>query len=121
MDGGWNMDMATPFSEKPTILVVDDSPDNLTLMGDLLMKDYRIKVANNGGKALKLSRVDHPPTLILLDIMMPGMDGYEVCRQLKSGGHTWDIPVIFLTTLSDKDEFYRISKEFTDSRTDFTK
>ena len=89
---------------KPTILVVDDSPDNLTLMGDLLMNDYRIKVANHGEKALKLAGAENPPTLILLDIMMPGMDGYEVCRRLKADGHTQDIPVIFLTALTDMED-----------------
>ena len=98
------MNNAHSFSERPTILVVDDSPDNLTLMGDLLMNDYKIKVANNGEKALKLAGAENPPTLILLDIMMPGMDGYEVCRRLKADEHTRDIPVIFLTALTDMED-----------------
>jgi len=68
------------LNERSTILVVDLSPENLTLIGDLLVDDYKIKVANNGEKALKIARSDSPPTLILLDIMMPNMDGYEVCR-----------------------------------------
>jgi len=92
------------YSERPIILVVDDSPENLTLMGDLLMDDYKIKVANNGEKALKIARAEPPPTLILLDIMMPGIDGYEVCRQLKTDSHTSDIPVIFLTALTDTED-----------------
>jgi putative two-component system response regulator len=85
------------FSEKPTVLVVDDIPDNLSLLGTILKDDYKVKVANNGEKALRIARSETPPDLILLDIMMPGMDGYEVCRQLKSDAATRDIPVIFLT------------------------
>ena len=82
---------------KPTILVVDDTPDNLDLMGDLLMNDYKVKIANSGKKALEIIQMGHPPDLILLDIMMPEMDGYEVCSVLKSDEKTKNIPVIFLT------------------------
>lgn len=82
---------------KPTILVVDDTPDNLDLMGDLLMNDYKVKIANSGKKALEIVQMGHPPDLILLDIMMPEMDGYEVCSVLKSDEKTKNIPVIFLT------------------------
>jgi len=85
------------FTDKATVLVVDDTPDNLSLMSGLLKDDYKVKVANNGEKALKIAAAEHPPDLILLDIMMPGMDGYEVCRQLKADPKTRDIPVIFLT------------------------
>ena len=85
------------FTDKATVLVVDDTPDNLSLMSGLLKDDYKVKVANNGEKALKIAGADNPPDLILLDIMMPGMDGYEVCRHLKSDPKTRDIPVIFLT------------------------
>jgi putative two-component system response regulator len=84
-------------AEKPTILVVDDTPDNITLLCSLLGEDYRNKVATNGIKALKIARSEPYPDLILLDIMMPDMDGYEVCRQLKADKATRDIPVIFLT------------------------
>ncbi len=84
-------------SQKPTILVVDDTPDNLDLMGDLLMDDYRVKVANSGKKALEIIQSASPPDLVLLDIMMPEMDGYEVCTILKSSEETKNIPVIFLT------------------------
>jgi putative two-component system response regulator len=84
------------FIEKPTILVVDDTPDNLSLMSGLLREDYRVKVANNGSKALQIA-LDTPPDLILLDIMMPGMDGYEVCHQLLHNPVTRGIPIIFLT------------------------
>ena len=89
--------MNTIKSPKPTILVVDDTPDNLDLMGDLLMDDYKVKVANSGKKALEVIQAGHPPDLILLDIMMPEMDGYEVCTALKSNEETKNIPVIFLT------------------------
>jgi putative two-component system response regulator len=82
---------------KPTVLVVDDTPDNLTLMSELLMDRYRVRVANSGERALKIAASDDVPDLILLDIMMPGMDGYEVCRRLKADAATRDIPVIFLT------------------------
>lgn len=92
------------FNEKPTILVVDDAPDNLTLMSNLLCDDYKVKIANNGEKALKIARSDAPPALILLDIMMPELDGYEVCRQLKRDPKTWHIPVIFLTAKSEMDD-----------------
>lgn len=92
------------FSERPTILVVDDTPDNLSLMGGLLKDDYKVKVANSGEKALRIAHSDNPPDLILLDIMMPGMNGYEVCRQLKTDATTCDIPVIFLTALTDMDD-----------------
>ena len=86
---------------KPTILVVDDTPDNLSLMRELLKDDYHVKLANGGERALKLAAMLPPPDLILLDIMMPGMDGYEVCRQLKSNLLTGDIPVVFLTAKTD--------------------
>jgi putative two-component system response regulator len=85
---------------KAMILVVDDTPDNLTLMSDLLKSDYRVKVANGGEKALKIATSDLPPDLILLDITMPDIDGYEVCKRLKSNPKTVHIPVIFLTAKS---------------------
>lgn len=89
------------FLKKSTILVVDDTPDNLMLMHGLLKTDYKVKVANSGEKALKIVNSDAPPDLILLDIMMPEMDGYEVCRQLKASAATRDIPVIFLTAKAE--------------------
>ncbi|MBB1487597.1 response regulator [Oceanospirillum sediminis] len=87
--------------EKAVILVVDDTPDNLTLMAGLLRDNYRVKVSNNGAKALKIANSVAPPDLILLDIMMPEMDGYEVCRHLKQNPDTADIPVIFLTAKTE--------------------
>ena len=92
------------FTERATILVVDDMPDNLTLMSSLLKDDYKVKVASDGGKALMIAASDSPPDLILLDIMMPGMDGYEVCRRLKSAPETMNIPVIFLTARSEVED-----------------
>lgn len=83
--------------KRTSILVIDDSPDNLTLMRGLLAPDYLVKVAINGHKGLIIARSDDPPDLILLDIMMPGIDGFEVIRQLKADPGTRDIPVIFLT------------------------
>lgn len=87
-----------------TVLVVDDTPENLTLMGALLRDHFMVKVANNGEKALKIAISDTLPDLVLLDIMMPGLDGYEVCRRLKATAATRDIPVIFLTARSDPDD-----------------
>ena len=89
---------------KPTILVVDDTPDNLSLMRELLRKDYQVQLANGGERALKLAAMQPQPDLILLDIMMPVMDGYEVCRRLKSDVATRDIPVVFLTAKADVED-----------------
>jgi putative two-component system response regulator len=91
------MSSALDFTAKPTVLIVDDTPENLTLMNGLLREDYRTKVANSGARALALATADPRPDLVLLDIMMPEMDGYEVCRRLKADAATQDIPVIFLT------------------------
>ncbi|MHB1117365.1 response regulator [Sideroxydans sp.] len=90
--------------EKVTILVVDDTPDNLILMNGLLKDEYKVKVANSGEKALKIALSDTPPALILLDIMMPDIDGYEVCRRLKLDPKTRNIPVIFLTAKTEAED-----------------
>jgi len=79
-----------------TVLIVDDTAENLTVMNGLLKDLYRTKVANSGERALKIA-AEAPPDLVLLDIMMPGMDGYEVCRRLKADASTRSVPVIFLT------------------------
>ncbi len=86
--------------EIPTILIVDDTLDNLILMSALLNNIYKVKVANNGEKALKYLQGDTHPDLILLDIMMGGLSGYDVICELKSNPKTRDIPVIFLTAMS---------------------
>ena len=93
--------MTEDTHRKPTVLVVDDTPQNLSLMSDLLENEYAVKVAPSGARALKIARSGTPPDLILLDIMMPEMDGYEVCRQLKADPQTVDIPVIFLTAKTE--------------------
>jgi putative two-component system response regulator len=90
------------FVDKPTILVVDDTPDNLTLITNLLKDRYRTKIATNGEKALKVAVTGTPPDLVLLDIMMPVMDGYEACRRLKADRNTSGIPVIFLTAKTEE-------------------
>ncbi|MEI6414234.1 MAG: response regulator, partial [Pseudomonadota bacterium] len=90
---------------KPSILIVDDTPENLDVLKAALMDEYQIRPALNGPLALRLAAMEPQPDLILLDIMMPGMDGHEVCRQLKGDLRTRDIPVIFVTAKTDdKDE-----------------
>lgn len=87
--------------EKPTILIVDDIPANINILADILSPFYKIKAAINGDIALKIARSAARPDLILLDIMMPGKDGYEICRQLKASPETRTIPVIFVTAMSE--------------------
>ena len=86
------------FAQKPTILLVDDTPDNIALLSALLKDQYKIKIATNGVKALQVASAAPYPDLILLDVMMPEMDGHEACRRLKAAPETADIPVIFLTS-----------------------
>jgi len=93
----------TKGADKPTILIVDDVPDNITVLSSILT-DYNLKAANNGAKALELAS-RFRPDIILLDIMMPEMDGYTVCKRLKRDLHTKNIPVIFVTAMDeDTDE-----------------
>ncbi len=84
-----------------SILIVDDTPTNIAVMSGVLKGLYGTKVATNGEKALAIAGGDAKPDLILLDVMMPGMDGYEVCRRLKAAPETRDIPVIFLTSMTE--------------------
>ena len=98
---------ATYGTRRHTILVVDDTPDNLTLMAGLLKDSYRVRLANNGEKALQFARDANPPDLILLDIMMPGLSGTDVCAMLKADPATRDIPVIFLTAMSATEDEQR--------------
>ena len=91
------------MSRKKTILTVDDTPSNLSLITGLLRDTYRTKVATSGVKALEIIGSGDPPDLVLLDIMMPGMDGYEVCRRMKTEQSGRDIPVIFLTAMTQSD------------------
>ncbi len=90
--------------QKKTVLVVDDAPTNIQAVNAILKDDYKVRVATHGSKALELVKVNPPPDLILLDIMMPGMDGYEVCTRLKTEPETRDIPVIFLTGQTEIEE-----------------
>jgi putative two-component system response regulator len=91
-------------NEKMAVLLVDDMPDDLTLLSNIFKDTYQVKIANNGEKALKIAASDSPPALILLDIMMPGMDGYEVCWRLKHDHKTQNIPVIFLTSKMEEED-----------------
>jgi len=84
------------LSQRPTVLVVDDTPANLSLLASLLQSEYRVLLANSGEKALTLAQSE-TPDLVLLDVMMPGMDGYEVCRRLKADAGLAQVPVLFLT------------------------
>jgi phosphoserine phosphatase RsbU/P len=83
--------------EKKTVLLVDDAPANIQIVNSILKDIYKIRIATSGAKALELVKVSPPPDLVLLDVMMPEMDGYEVCARLKLDPETRDIPVIFLT------------------------
>lgn len=96
--------------KKPTILIVDDSPLNIQILGKSLKEDYDLKVATNGEEALRIAHSEKKPDLIILDIIMPEMDGYEVCKQLKASTVTREIPVIFITAMSEKrDEAYGLN------------
>ena len=93
--------MQTSIDAKPAVLIVDDAPDNIALISSLLKETYRVKAATSGELALSLVEGSSPPDLVLLDIVMPGMDGYEVCRRMKANPASADIPVIFLTARSE--------------------
>ena len=90
--------------EKKSILVVDDAPENIDLLVGLLKDKYRVKAALNGEVALSIARSPSPPDLILLDIIMPGMDGLEVCETLKSDKGTASIPIVFLSGQASSEE-----------------
>ena len=93
-----------------TVLIVDDTPDNIDLLRAVLQDDYKIKAALNGERALKIATSGNPPDIILLDVMMPEMDGYEVCQRLKANPVTAHIPVIFVTAKNQiEDEKYGFS------------
>lgn len=85
---------------RPTVLVADDSPQNIELLSRVLGQEYRVKVATSGDKALKIVYSDEPPDLILLDIMMPDLSGHEVCRRIKANPDRRRIPIIFVTAMS---------------------
>lgn len=93
-------------NEIQKLLIVDDSRLNIKLIAELFKDDYEVIVARDGRQALKRVK-SNPPDLILLDIMMPEMDGYEVCQRLKENPETKDIPIVFLSSMSDADNEYR--------------
>ncbi len=88
---------------KPTVLIVDDAPENLMIMEAILAKDYSLKLFNNAKAALDYAFAN-PPDLILLDILMPNIDGFETCRRIKANPELVDIPVIFITS-KNEDEY----------------
>ncbi|MEH6452668.1 MAG: HD domain-containing phosphohydrolase [Psychromonas sp.] len=103
--------LAPDETEKPIILIVDDTPENIEILADILKDDYKIRIATSGPLALKIAQMMPLPDLILLDIMMPDMDGYEVCDKLRAHPNTAHIPVIFVTAkTSMKDEIYGLKK-----------
>jgi putative two-component system response regulator len=91
-------------AKQQTLLIVDDTPQNLTVLGELLQPLYRIRAANSGERALRAVASPPRPDLILLDVMMPGMDGYEVITRLRDNPETSDIPVIFVTAMDASED-----------------
>jgi len=91
-------------TQKRTILLVDDEPINIHVLRSILPPDYKIKVALNGQKALQLSATEPFPDLIFMDVIMPDLDGYEVCRLLKSDLKTAQIKIIFVSAHCDESE-----------------
>lgn len=89
---------------KATVLVVDDGPEIVAVLDALLRREYEVVTASSGEEAIRIARSDRRPDLILLDVMMPGMDGYEVCRILQQDGATQSIPIIFLSAKSDAED-----------------
>ena len=84
-------------TKKQKILIVDDMPICIQVLAEAFKDSHHVKIATSGEKALSIASSDNPPDLILLDVMMPEMDGYEVCRRLKKDHKTQNIPVIFIT------------------------
>ena len=89
------------ITDKKLVLLVDDTPANIQVVHNILKDSYTTRVATNGAKALDLAKASPQPDLILLDVMMPDLDGYEVCSRLKSDPETREIPIIFLTGKTD--------------------
>jgi putative two-component system response regulator len=96
--------MSYTAGNKPRILIVDDESFYTEVLDNLLNQEYQIEIVHDGSAALNRSELDPKPDLILLDIMMEGLDGYEVCKALKKNPATTNIPVIFLTVRSDVDD-----------------
>ncbi len=92
------------IKKKQTVLIVDDSPVNIQMLGQLLKDEWNVKVATNGKTALNIATSEDPPDLILLDVMMPEIDGYKICQILKASDDTKDIPIIFVTAMSQQED-----------------
>ena len=92
---------------KPTVLIVDDSPENLGLLGGLLGEDYSVRAANSAEKGLRAARIEPLPDLILLDVMMPEVNGYEAIERLKADPLTASIPVVFVTSMNSNEDEYQ--------------
>lgn len=103
-DSEADAELRLPDDDRKTLLIVDDVPANVKMLANYLKDEYIIQVAGRGEKALEIAHSAHPPDLILLDIMMPDMDGYAVCRELKNNPQTQQIPVIFVSALSETAE-----------------
>ncbi|MCP4626391.1 MAG: response regulator, partial [bacterium] len=82
------------YQKKGRVLIIDDQPENIHVLANIIQEQYDVQAAINGAKALEIASGKNPPDVILLDIVMPEMDGYEVCRRLKADERTRDIPVI---------------------------
>jgi DNA-binding response OmpR family regulator len=87
-----------------TILIVDDEPTSINVLNEVLKDSYKIVFAKDGAGGIKIVLSDTPPDMILLDIVMPGIDGYEVCKKLKKDDHTKNIPIIFITAKGKEDD-----------------
>ena len=112
--GAWHSDkikktMNTP--QRATLLVVDDAPETLSVLSELLLPHYRVRVATSGAEGLRLAHLQPRPDLILLDVMMPVMDGYAVLAELRASELTRDIPVVFLTALAEAEDIERGLRE----------
>jgi PleD family two-component response regulator len=90
--------------KREKILIVDDNPENLMTLMNILKDDYTVIAATSGEKGLDLASKEPKPDIIILDIIMPGIDGYEVCRRLQRDLPTRDIPVIFITAKTEVDD-----------------
>ena len=92
------------LARRQVVLIVDDTPENIHVLIEVLRDEYATIVATNGRKALQMAGAETPPDIILLDVMMPDLDGYEVCRKLKADKRTCGIPVIFITQLAEEED-----------------
>ena len=96
--------MSDKIAEKKLVLIVDDTPENLQVLNDILEDQYRVKAATTGERALKICSSETPPDLVLLDVMMPGMDGYEVLTRMKADAKMKSIPVMFVTAMNEVED-----------------